>query len=144
MNITIRECTQTDAAAIHALSRDELGYDYPLSDTAEKLRSLLTDSSHKILVACIDDLVVGYVHASDYDLLYAPHLKNIMGIAVSSEHRGLGIGRALLEHIEEWAKDTGAAGIRLVSGAERTGAHAFYQKCGYTVGKQQLNIKKIF
>lgn len=142
MNIIIRECAESDASAIHKLNRDELGYEHPLSDTAEKLRCLLTDSSHKILVACIGELIVGYVHANDYDSLYAPHLKNIMGIAVSGEHRGLGIGRALLENIERWAKDTGAAGIRLVSGAERTGAHAFYEKCGYTVGKQQLNIKK--
>ena len=44
--------------------------------------------------------------------------------------------------VELWAKDTGAAGIRLVSGAERTDAHEFYRHCGFSGDKRQLNFKK--
>lgn len=43
------------------------------------------------------------------------HMKNIMGIAVSSNFRKMGIGKALLDSVEHWARDTGASGVRLVS-----------------------------
>lgn len=67
-----------------------------------------------------------------------------MGIAVSSDFRKKGIGKMLLNEVEKWARDTGAYGIRLVSGATRTGAHAFYSACGYIGNKEQKNFKKMF
>lgn len=79
-----------------------------------------------------------------YDVIYAPHMKNIMGIAVSSNFRKMGIGKALLDSVEHWARDTGASGVRLVSGATRTGAHEFYHHCGYSGDKKQINLKKCF
>ena len=56
----------------------------------------------------------------------------------------MGIGRRLLEAVEEWARAEGCAGVRLVSGASREGAHAFYRSCGYDGGKKQLNFKKMW
>ena len=88
--------------------------------------------------------MIGYVHANDYDVIYAPPMKNIMGIAVSNRFRKEGVGRALLAAVEAWARETGAWGIRLVSGAERTGAHEFYRHCGYSGEKRQVNFKKYF
>ena len=41
--------------------------------------------------------VIGYAHLVDYDVLYAPSMKNIMGIAVSPQYRRKGVGRVLLE-----------------------------------------------
>ena len=88
--------------------------------------------------------MVGYIHANSYDLIYAPHMKNIMGIAVLSSHKRYGIGRALLQQVEKWAQSSGATGVRLVSGITRADAHAFYHSCGYTGDKEQLNLKKMF
>lgn len=143
-DFSIREAVASDATAIWRLNCSEMGYQYPLDDTAQNITKLLRSSADKIFVAVYDGSVVGYVHANDYDLLYEPHMKNIMGIAVSSEHKQQGIGRALLQQVEHWACKTGAAGIRLVSGASRTDAHEFYHRCGYSGGKKQLNLKKIF
>ncbi|MDO4298340.1 MAG: hypothetical protein Q4C59_07695 [Lachnospiraceae bacterium] len=36
------------------------------------------------------------------------------------------------------------SGVRLVSGASRTGAHEFYRCCGYGGEKEQVNFKKFF
>lgn len=131
-----------DVKAICELNAKEMGYDYPLDKTGEKLRRLLKSDKDKIFVAVIDNIIVGYVHANDYDVIYAPHMKNIMGIAVSSGFKKKGIGRALLSAVEDWAKNDGADGVRLVSGAARTGAHEFYRHCGYGGDKQQINFKK--
>ena len=142
LDYIIRECALSDAQALSRLNRDELGYDYSPELTSEKLNLLLSSASDKIFVAEADNTVIGYIHANDYDLLYAPHMKNIMGIAVSSSYRHCGIGRALLQKVEEWAISTGAESVRLVSGSERKDAHEFYKKCGYVQNKEQLNFRK--
>ena len=141
---SIREASSSDATAIWQLNCDEMGYQYSLVDTIQNITKLLSSNSDRIYVAVYDDTIVGYVHANDYDLIYAPHLKNIMGIAVSSKYKRKGIGRALLQQVEHWARETGASGIRLVSGATRTDAHAFYRHCGFEGNKEQINLKKMF
>lgn len=144
MSFSIREAVASDADAIWHLNCTEMGYHYPLYATRENINILLGSWSDRIFVAVSDDKVVGYIHANDYDLIYAPHMKNIMGMAVSSQYKQQGIGRALLQQVEHWALETGAFGVRLVSGAARTDAHAFYHRCGYSGDKEQLNLKKMF
>lgn len=140
----IRDAVLEDAAALCRLDCVSMGYDYPEDKTAVQLKKLLHSGRDKILVAETDGQVVGYLHLVDYELLYAGPMKNIMGIAVDPEHRRMGIGRALLEAGEEWARSDGAEGIRLVSGESRVGAHAFYRAVGYEGNKMQLNLKKMF
>ena len=144
MELIIRDAVPEDSKALAVLNRKEMGYDYPEKQQREKLERLLADGRNRILVAQRGAEVVGYVHLCDYDVLYAPHMKNIMVIAVSSSCRRMGIGKALLEAAEVWARETGAAGIRLSSGETRKGAHAFYRSLMYEGEKMQLNLKKMF
>lgn len=140
----IRECSINDAKDIYLLNKEEMGYDFSLEQTKDKLEKLLKSPMDKIYVAIEDGNVVGYVHANDYDVIYMDHLKNIMGIAVKQSYQHRGIGKQLLIEIEKWAKETGARGVRLVSGETRTNAHAFYQHCGYIMSKKQLRFMKLF
>ena len=119
-------------------------YDYPLEQQKEKILQLIESPNDRIYVAESKEKVIGYVHANDYDTIYAPHMKNIKGIAVSGSWQRRGIGRALLNSIENWARQSNAKGIRLVSGSSRIEAHAFYRSCGYSGDKLQLNLKKMF
>lgn len=144
MEFTIREANICDAYALAELNRREMGYEYSAEATERNLREALSRSSDKIFVAVCGESVLGYIHACDYDLLFSPPIKNILGIAVSSEHIRKGIGKALITAVERWAKETNAAGIRLVSGESRTEAHRFYEKCGYKSNKMQKNFKKMF
>jgi len=138
----IRPATIADSGVIARLNREDLGYDYPETLTKAKLARILQDPAFRVWVAELDGQVVGYVQAEDYDALYEPHMKNILGIAVRHAFHGQGIGRALLNQVEEWARATDAAAVRLVSRDTRTEAHAFYRHCGYTAEKTQLNFKK--
>lgn len=142
--ITLRDAVPGDAQALAALNEIAMGYAYPPEKTAGKLASLLADGRNKILVAELGGKLVGYLHLVDYDVLYADHMKNIMGIAVDPACRRKGIGAKLLAAGEAWARAQGAEGIRLNSGESRTVAHAFYRSQGYTGSKMQLNLKKIF
>lgn len=143
-NMFIRNAEPGDVQVITYLNQISMGYDYPEDKTAAQLKKLLSSGNDKILVAELEGKVVGYLHLVDYDLLYNGPMKNIMGIAVDPEYRRQGVGKALLEAGEDWARADGAEGIRLVSGESRTEAHAFYRALGYEGSKMQLNLKKIF
>lgn len=143
MELILRDAMVSDAQALAKLNREEMGYDFPVEETGKKLQASLENPEKKILVAEIQGRVVGYVHLESYDVLYAPHMKNVMGIAVAGEFRRQGVGKALLTAGETWARETGAVAVRLVSGDARKGAHAFYQSLGYTGNKLQRNFKKM-
>ena len=95
-----------------------------------------------VFVAAIDDKVVGFVHVEDYITLYFETMANILGLAVSSNYRKKGIGKALLEQAEKWAVEKDIALMRLNSGEKRTGAHEFYKRLGYLSEKNQLRFIK--
>ena len=140
----IRNARITDAAGIQQLNKTAMGYDFPVAETEKKLQSALADPGQCVLVAVENGQIVGYVHMEDYDTLYFPHMKNVLALAVEPGFRRRGIGSQLLAAGETWAKETGAAGIRLVSGIQRVGAHVCYRRNGYQELKLQKNFKKLF
>jgi GNAT superfamily N-acetyltransferase len=142
--MTIRECEVSDYERIYHLNKTALGYDYDPEKTKGRLAAILARKTDKIFVACVDGVVAGYVHAIDYECVYTDSLKNIMAIAVDEEYRCRGVGRALVTAVEDWARECGAQGVRLVSSMFREGAHAFYLRCGYHVRKTYKNFVKYF
>ena len=140
----IRECLNSDYERLYEINKNSFGYEYPIEKTKDKLSNILNRCTDKLYVACIDDVVVGYIHGCDYECTYSDSLKNIMAIAVDETYRGKGIGKALLSAIEDWAKQCKCSGVRLVSGFDRVIAHEFYLSCGYIHRKQQKNFIKIF
>lgn len=142
--VCVRHAALQDAEDIARLNRDFLGYSYSAATTYSQLAPLLNSPAHCILVAEINGNLAGYIHAADYSLLYQPPLKNIMGLAVDAAYRRMQVGQQLLHAVEEWALQTGAAGIRLTSGSPRTDAHEFYNACGYTKSKESFNFIKLF
>ena len=140
----IRQAKISDAKDIYYINKTSLGYDYDFEKQKLKIEAVLNDETQVIFVAEIDSKVVGYIHLVNYDVIYADNFKNCLGLAVDNDYKRNGIGAALLKQAEIWAKENGAAGIRLCSGAERENAHKFYESQGYAVTKLQKNIKKIF
>lgn len=140
----IRSAMEQDTQGIFRLNQ-AFGFEYPLEATTKKLRAAIADPGQCVLVAEEENGVLsGYIHLQNYDTLYFPHMKNILGLIVLPEYRKRGIASMLLAEAETWAKDTGAAGIRLDSGAERTPAHACYRKAGYAERKLHKNFIKLF
>lgn len=140
----MRQAVISDAKDIYYINKTSLGYDYDLEKQKAKIQAVLNDSTQVIFVAETNNKVVGYIHLVNYDVIYADNFKNCLGLAVDNDYKRNGIGSALLNQAEIWAKENGAVGIRLCSGVEREKAHQFYQSQGYEVTKLQKNIKKIF
>lgn len=141
--VTIREASAKDSLAIANISRNDLGYDCSEALVKSKL-SKLQGERETVLVAASGQDIAGYIHMELYELLYEEPLGNVLGLAVRGSRRREGIGRALLEAAEEWARSKGAVGVRLNSGGTRTGAHAFYRAAGYDDEKAQLRFAKRF
>lgn len=142
--LMIRRGRKEDAAAICDINANVMKYQYPLCKTAEILERLIHDPGHCILVADWNGKTAGYIHLHDYDSLYFGSMKNVLCLAVRPEYRRKGIASALLTEAECWAKQTGAVGIRLDSGAERLPAHACYRKAGYSERKLHKYFRKEF
>ncbi|OSP86015.1 hypothetical protein B9W73_12575 [Lactococcus lactis] len=142
--MNIRIANLSDSKAIQKLNSIELHYDYPLEDTTKKLELILSLDWQIIYVAEIDGQVAGYVQAHKYLGTFGDLFVNIMGLAVSKDFQGHGVGKALMIAAENWAQEIGAEGVRLNSGSERTEAHKFYEKIGYDKSKTQAKFQKIF
>ena len=141
----LRALKATDVASIHEINKDALGYDFSPEETASQLAKLSQDPHHFLLgfeEPTSHDLL-GYVHAEVYESLYSNAGFNILALAVVPQMQGKGIGKILLHGLEQEAKRRGYEFIRLNSADHRLGAHAFYERVGYTCDKVQKRFIKL-
>lgn len=137
----IREARITDYDRIQSICELDLGY--VCEKEMVKMRLANIDHNREcVFVADEGSKMIGFIHVEIYEILYAPSMANILGIAVSSEYRRQGIGKLLLSKAEEWAKCKGINMMRLNSGAERIEAHEFYRGLGYNDEKTQIRFIK--
>jgi acetyltransferase, GNAT family len=142
----LRDLKVTDVASICEINKEALGYTFSPDETASQLARLSQDSHH-FLLGYEDDAsheLLGYVHAEVYESLYSKAGFNILALAVLPQAQGQGIGKSLLQGLEQEAKRRGYEFIRLNSADHRLGAHAFYEKVGYTCDKVQKRFIRIF
>ena len=141
----LRALKATDVASIHEINKEALGYDFSSEETASQLDKLSQDPHHFLLgfeEPTSHDLL-GYVHAEVYESLYSNAGFNILALAVVPQMQGKGIGKVLLQGLEQEAEKRGYKFIRLNSADHRTGAHAFYERVGYTCDKMQKRFIKL-
>jgi predicted N-acetyltransferase YhbS len=141
--VNIRRIKITDSMDIQILN-EELGHPCSFEKVRDRIQYITENLDDIIFVAQMDQEVIGYIHGSPYELLYADSLINIMAFVVKEKYRNLGIGGKLLESFEEYVKTERYAGIRLVSRFERIDAHRFYENHGYINRKDQKNFIKLF
>ena len=103
------------------------------SDVVSVWAAILADERRTLLVAEVDDEIVGTA-----DMIVVPNLTHgarpvafIENVVVEEERRGAGVGRALMVECEARALDAGCYKIQLLSALHRTAAHRFYESLGY-------------
>ncbi len=141
-DIRVRIATREDVAGIRSLA-EELGYPYSEEIMKGRLENLLSEAEHILLVAERGDgEVVGWVHGFVRKLLIADVQIEIGGLVVQEDFRGMGIGKKLLEEVEDWARKKGIGVISLRSNIIREEAHRFYEEVGYEVMKTSKIFRK--
>lgn len=99
---------------------------------------------HKLrLVAEVDEEIVGMARVSGGELARTAHFGEVDSVWVRARLRGLGIGRALMTAIEQWARDESRLeklGLYVFSTNER--AIQLYTRMGFEIeGRCPMDIK---
>ncbi len=140
--VRVRPAQLADAGRTAVLS-GQLGYPASAASVRRRLLNLLARRDHAIWVAESEGgIVAGWIHVFVKQLLESDREAEIGGLVIDENLRGQGVGRALVERAERWAKARRLQSVYVRSNIVRNDAHAFYQKLGYKVIKTQSSFRK--
>lgn len=145
MSAYVRRARSADAEALAALAT-ELGYPTAGAAVLERLSALAEAPGHAVFVAEGGEGadILGWIHLMPQHLLYMPSRTELGGLFVRAEHRREGVGRALVNAAEEWARGEGYTEMVVRSNVARAESHAFYPGVGFRVEKtQKVYVKEI-
>ena len=138
----IRPMRVEDAETVANLA-GQLGYPSTPLQIEQRFRELVGIADSHVLVAeTAGGAVVGWLHVFAGHAIESERQAEVGGLVVDARVRGQGIGKALLDAAEAWARTRGYAEVRIRSNTIRTDTHEFYLRRGYAVIKSQLNFKK--
>ena len=145
-DLRVRPGVWADRAEIVRLISTKGGHD-DVGIHADALReygSLLRDSNARTIVAEYDGRVIGIaVVQARASLTSDRRIAWIGGFAVDATLRRSGIGRAMLDAIDDAARNLGCATIDLQSSAWRDGAHAFYRRNGFDEATSAARFSRV-
>lgn len=95
---------------------------------------------HALLVAVVDDTVVGLVSLSTRTHFTGDVDAYVGELVVACGHERRGIGRALLADAESWAREHGLVTLTLDTGALNTGARGVYASAGFV--EEDIRVTK--
>ena len=130
--ITIRAAVPSDAPILCELLT-QLGYPSSEAEIPARLSAVASFPRAAAFVAMngfreVVGLVTTHIFPSIHDNEPVAWLTTLV---VLEEARGLGIGSALVKHVEEWATRNGAKRLSVTSGKQRRATHEFYEKREY-------------
>jgi GNAT superfamily N-acetyltransferase len=100
------------------------------ADPAES--RLLNEPETIVFVGTLDGEPAGIIAVHPDKDYFTGHPRAYVDIlVVAPEAEGQGVGRALLQHVEAWARDGGFREVVLDVFAGNADAAAFYERCGY-------------
>lgn len=126
----LRDAKPSDAPRLVELIRS-LGADIDEKTVRKKL-GLLSKMGELPLVATVDKRVVGVAGRHLMHTIHRPApVGRIPILAVASEAQGKGIGRMLVEAVEQWCRKGGCELLEVTSNDRLAEAHAFYRHMGF-------------
>jgi ribosomal protein S18 acetylase RimI-like enzyme len=149
MKLSIRPAAERDQAFIENLGKRTVmdsvsALRHPVvEDVVENFGRLLrvvARREHKTLVAEVDGKPAGFLIMLDSlpDEVTGGDQAFIAYMAVEREHRGGGVGAALLQEAEDEARAMGAPYISLMVTEENDPARALYERAGYLTERRLL------
>ncbi len=148
--LTFREAVAADLPAIVRLLADD-----PLGAQRERVaeplpaaysaafRAIDADPNHELVVAVLDDRIVGVMQLS-----FLPYLSHqgrwralIESVRVAADARSHGIGTAMFRRAIERAKERDCLIVQLTTDKSRADALRFYQRLGFEATHHGLKLR---
>lgn len=127
----IRPAKETDLESIYHLTCELEETELPF----DQFRDIFLDLIHSkedFVFILHDTEVLGYLHMKmSWQLHHAALIAEIQELIIRKEFRGRHLGKKLLEHAMEEARNQGAVQVELTSNFVRKDAHAFYESAGF-------------
>jgi GNAT superfamily N-acetyltransferase len=139
--LILRVAGPEDVAAIAELTR-ELGYPTGEDIIRARLGRLQGRSDQAVWVATDAGVVLGWLQAYLSEVLESGTRVEIVGLVVARQARRQGVGRALVQQAEAWARQLGAEAIVVRSNTKRIESHQFYPAMGFEHTKIQAVYRK--
>lgn len=115
----IRRIKPEDYHDIHELNV-KVGYQYDESKVKDRILNILDSGSELILVAELDNKVIGYIHGTPYNTLYSDSLVSIVQFVFDHEHReDRELTLQIFKEFEKLVRKNGYHGIRMAADADR-------------------------
>ena len=141
--VAIRPASDGDVDALASLST-QLGYPSDANAMRKRLKRVREQNIGQVFVAVDATLsVVGWTHVVERFHLEDEPFVELAGLVVDERTRGAGVGAALLQAAESWARDQGHDRLRVRSNVVRERAHRFYAREGYAERKRQVVFDKL-
>lgn len=122
---------------------DDLPHELSIDYIVNKLQKISTMKNSIVLVAEDNESnLAGYAFLTEVVFLGMEPFIELQSILVNRVHRRQGIGKALMNASEEWARNNGFHEIVLSSRIHLNNAHKFYEGLGYKTYKQSYFFKK--
>jgi ribosomal protein S18 acetylase RimI-like enzyme len=133
----IRQATERDlddVLALYAQPAMDDGQVMDLASAQKVFAEFARHPSYRLFVACGGQAQV----LGSYALLIMPNLAHrgtpsavVEDVVVSQQHQGQGIGRQMMSHAVQLAREAGCYKLALSSNTKRSSAHAFYESLGF-------------
>ncbi len=137
----IRTMLRRDIPHLIELCR-QLGFETDLASLSRRYAEVSAHTEHALFVALVGEQPLGFLHARASISFARDSGTEVAAIVVEESLRGKGIGRALMERAEKWAREEGFPAIFLRSNEMRTEAHKFYEVMGYEPTRSSLGYLK--
>ena len=143
--ILFRQATESDLSTLCVLGAEVNGFHHearpdifaasvPVTRQVDFWRGSLGREGTTTIVAQADSVLVGLANASivveTSPLFLALRYARVGTVGVTATHRGLGIGRQLMQHVEAWARQQGATEVHLNVWAFNDRARRLYDELG--------------
>jgi ribosomal-protein-alanine N-acetyltransferase len=125
-DLTIRFATRSDAADIAAMSRDEIERGLSWSWTESRVAHAIAHTETNVVVVGAPHALTGFGIMS-----YPGDDAHLLLFAVRANQRRRGVGSAMLEWLEQVARDADARRIRVECRRSNDAARNFYGEHGY-------------
>lgn len=145
----IREIKIEDAEKLNSLIKDvEAKSDFMLMKAGERtttpdelrkqIERICQQNNSTIFVAENDRVLAGYLFAIGGSTVRTMHSAYIV-IGLAERHRGQGIGTALFQQLDEWAKKKRISRLELTAVTENQAGVALYKKSGFEIEGTKRN-----